>query len=86
MDKNTKHTLLIEYTQGLFATAVCEVLSFNEREIKLSLLNGVRLLVYGEKLKITAFDKGSGELKLTGVIFSTKYSSLATSKLKKLFG
>ena len=86
MDKNTKHTLLIDYEQGLFATAICEVLAFNEREIKLSVLNGVKLIVFGEKLKITSFDKSSGELKLSGVVFSTKYSSLSTVKIKKLFG
>ena len=86
MDKNIKHTVFIEYGQGLIATAVGEVLYFNEREIKLKLLSGERLLVMGEKLKINGFDKNCGELKLLGAIISVRYVAPTSSKFKKLFG
>ena len=85
MEKNTRHTLFIENEQGLVARAIGEVLAFNEREIRLKLLSGSKLVVVGDKLKITCFDKGCGELKLSGVVFTVKYSATNT-KFKKLFG
>lgn len=86
MDKNTKHTLLVDYESGVVATAVGEVSYFNEKEVKLNLLTGVRLLIVGEKLKINGFDRSSGELKLSGVVYSVKYCTSTSFKFKKFFG
>ena len=86
MEKIVKHTLFLEYGQGLLATAIAEVLSFDEKEVKLSLSSGGKLLVQGAKMKINGFDKGSGEFKLSGDVSSVKYLSNTTSKIKKLFG
>ncbi|MBQ7374198.1 MAG: hypothetical protein IJW64_06560 [Clostridia bacterium] len=86
MDKNIRHTLLIEQGQGLIATAVLEVSSFNEKEIRLNLSTGGKLAVFGEKLKINGFDKNSGELKLSGAVLCVKYATSTSSKIKKLFG
>ena len=85
MEKNTRHTLFLEHEQGRVATSVGEVLAFNEREIRLKLVSNAKLVVIGDKLKINGFDKGSGELRLSGVVCAVKYSS-NYSKVKKLFG
>ena len=85
MENNKNHSLQIEYGQGLTATAVLEVTSFNEREIKLSLSSGQRLAVNGEKIKIVGFNRQSGELKLSGVIIGVRYFSGASGQLKKIF-
>ena len=86
MEKIVKHTLFLEYGQGLFATAISEVLSFDEKEVKLSLSSGGKLLVQGAKMKINCFETGSGEFKLVGEVSAVKYLSHTSSKFKKLFG
>jgi hypothetical protein len=85
MENNKNHSLQIDYGQGLMATAVLEVTSFNEREIKLSLASGQRLAVNGEKLKIVGFNRQCGELKLSGVIIGVRYFNSASSQFKKIF-
>ena len=85
MENNKNHNLQLEYGQGLLATAVQDVLSFNEKEVKISLCSGKKLVAIGEKLKISGFNKQSGELKITGEVSLIKYLSSPTSQLRKLF-
>ena len=85
MEQNKKHTMQIEYGQGFCSTAVGEVIAFNEREIRLRLNSGERVCVYGENLKINAFNKQLGELRVVGMISAVKYQFSARQKFKKLF-
>ena len=85
MEQNTKHTMQIEYGQGFFATAVSEVISFNEREIRLRLATGEKVCVCGENLKINAFNKQVGDLRVVGAIFVVKYTYSAKQKIRNLF-
>ena len=75
----------IEYKKSLIASSVGDVISFNEREIKLKLEDGGRVNIAGDNLKIVGFEKRTGEFKLAGVVLSVKFLGGASSPLAKLF-
>lgn len=85
MENGKNHGLQIEYGQGLMATAVVDVIAFNEREIRFKINSGEKTVVYGENLKITAFNKQTGELKIGGLINSVKYGAKPFGSVKNLF-
>ena len=85
MENNKIHNLQIEYGAGLLASCILDVVAFNDREVKMALVSGQSLTVYGEKLKITAFNKQSGELRLSGAVSCVKYSASASAQIKRLF-
>ena len=85
MEQNKKHTLQLEYGQGFFATGIAEVAVFNEKEIILRLDLGEKLSVFGENLKINAFNKQLGDLRVAGAISVVKYSYSAKQKIRNLF-
>lgn len=85
MEQNKNHSVKIESGQGFFATAIAEVLSFNEKEIRLAIFGGGRLIVLGENLKISGFNNQLGELKVSGKVLSLKYLSAVISPVKRLF-
>ena len=82
MEQNKKHTMQIEYGQGFLATAVGEVVVFNEKEIRFRLISNEKACVLGENLKINSFNKQLGELKVMGNVFMIKYVHSAKQKLK----
>ncbi len=86
MEQNKKHTLQIEQGQGFVASCVGEVIAFNEKEVKIRLISGERVFVLGENLKINAFNKQTGELRVVGVIYAVRYLNSAKQKIKKIFG
>ena len=86
MEQNKKHTMQIEFGQGFCATCVSEVVSFSEREIRFRLTTGEKVCVLGGNLRINAFNKQLGELRVVGVVSSLKYLNTARQKIKKLFG
>ena len=49
--------------------------NFSEKEIRLELKDGRKLIVSGEKLKISLFNKQGGTLGAEGKVFSVRYSS-----------
>ena len=85
MEQNKKHCMQIEYGQGFFAMAISEVVAFNEREIRLRLTSGEKAYVYGNNLKINAFNKQLGELRVVGEVSAVKYLNSAKQKIKKIF-
>lgn len=85
MENGKNHGLQIEYGQGLMATAVGDVTAFNEREIRFKTLSGVKTVVCGENLKITSFNKQTGELKISGGVNSVKYGAKPFGSVKNLF-
>ena len=78
MDEKTRptrpHTLRLEERGSLTVTAVEEVMSFDEGELRLRTAQGM-LLVRGEGLKVEKLDKGSGELAVTGQVAELAYLS-----------
>ena len=84
MEQSKNHSLTVEYGQGLVATGVVDVVAFSEREIRLA-LSVSRLLIVGEKLKITGFNKSNGELRVNGVVGSIKYLQAPLSPVKRFF-
>ena len=84
MEQNKNHSLTIEYGQGLIATGVVDVIAFSEREVRLA-LSVSRLLIVGEKLKITGFNKSNGELRVNGTVGSVKYLQAPLSPVKRFF-
>ena len=75
----------IEYKKSFSASGICDVLAFNEREIKLAIVEGGRMVITGESLKIVGFNKQSGEFKLVGIVSGVKFLSATGSPLKRLF-
>ena len=82
---NNLHLLTIESKRRLTVTQAKEVISFSDKEIKLSLKDGGVLTVYGDNLKITCFDDANGNFTAVGVISATKYKEKAQTFIKKVF-
>mgnify|MGYP002521566916 CR=1 FL=1 len=76
---------VIEYKKSLVASGVGDVISFNEREIRLNLAEGGKVLICGEGLKIVKFEKKTGEFKLIGAVGSVKFLSGGQTALKRFF-
>lgn len=85
MENTKNHSLTIEYGQGLIASLVSDVLSFNEREITVALSGATRLKIWGEKLKIGGYNKQSGELRVTGSVSCVRYQTSPAGQLKRIF-
>ncbi len=68
----------------LLLTGVISVDAFSEDCLKLS-LNGDKLFITGENIKITAFSKATGNLQADGVFTSFKYNAKKQPILKRLF-
>ncbi len=84
MEQNCPHVLTVENRKGVFATGVIEVIFFNDREIRLNIAD-CKLVISGENLKISGFNKQSGEFKATGTVFGTKYINSTNLSVKKFF-
>ena len=70
--------------QGVSVTEAEEVLSFNEKEVKVRLKNGKKIVVTGEGFKISSFNKQNGGLTVSGKVSAIKYSS-DENVLKRIF-
>ena len=84
MGQIENHVLTIDNRKAISLSGAADVLSFNEREIRFSLIGG-KVVVSGENLNIAGFSKQTGEAKLSGTINSIKYFTIGTPSLKKLF-
>lgn len=73
--ENCLHILTIENQKGVRATGVKEVTFFNDREIRLRLINGATLKIVGEELKITGFDDKNGTFNALGKVLGSTYKS-----------
>ena len=62
-----------------------DVISFNDREIRLSLVEGGRVCITGEGLKIVGFEKRTGEFKMVGAVVGVKFLSGGQTTLKRFF-
>ncbi len=76
--------LTLDNQRKLFMSGVESVDAFSERELKLT-LNGSRVLVGGEGIKITAYNKGSGSLSADGKFTSIRSDGKKAPLLKRIF-
>ena len=83
LKKSQIHTLTIDQKKTVKATGVESVVAFSSSKICLNLLDGGRLYISGNNLKITAFSKDSGEFESVGSITSAAYGGRIGVKLFK---
>lgn len=67
------HQLTVNERAGLSLTDAAKVVAFSEKEVKITLKDGRKLVVTGEGLDIALFNEQSGALSLGGNISSIKY-------------
>ena len=82
---DNKHLVTIDDRKKFSATAVSEVLSFSDKEVKLKLNDKTVMVITGNGLKIAGFDNGSGNALILGEIFLIKYKGKEENFLKKVF-
>ena len=85
MEQGKNQSVRLDYKQGVWADGIADVASFDADNITLSLVEGGKLALSGENLKIIGFDKAPGEFKASGSVYSLKYSAGAKRGLKNLF-
>jgi len=78
------HSLIIESQKRINVTEVKEVNAFVEKEIKVTLLSGEKLIIIGNNLKIVNFAKETGNFVAEGLILGVKYLDKNVSFFKKL--
>lgn len=76
--------LTLDNQRKLFMNGVESVDAFSERELKLT-LNGNRVLVGGEGIKITAYNKGTGTLSADGRFSYIRYDEKKAPLIKRIF-
>lgn len=76
-------TLTLQDRKLLSLTCVDSVDGFTEQNIKLQ-IRGEKVLVIGENIKITSFNKATGLLCADGLFTTIKYLGKSTPLLKKL--
>lgn len=81
---NEVHTLNIENQKRIQLSSVAEVNGFSDKEIRVTLVSGVKISVTGQAMKITNFQKESGQFVADGQIIGVKYQGAGQSFLKRL--
>ena len=76
--------LVLENRRKLNMTNVTSVDSYSEQTLKLSVRES-KVVVSGEKLKIEAYNKGSGNLIVDGIINEIRYNVNKPPLVKRLF-
>ncbi len=84
MQNNQTEKLVLENRKTLVMTNVSAVDGFNDQTLKLT-VSDTKVLVVGEGLKITVFNKGDGNLTVEGIINEIKYSFKKQPVLKRIF-
>lgn len=79
------HALSLEEQKKLVMTDVKEVIYFTEKEIRVLLMNGGKISVFGEELKITVFNNQNGSFAAMGKVKTVKYLGKQESFVKRLF-
>ena len=83
-NENNVHSLTLDLRKKLTITGVESVDGFSEQTLKLS-VNGDKLVVLGNDIKITSFNKSNGNLSAEGDFFELKYQKKRDGILKKVF-
>ena len=81
MEQTKNHIVNIDNRNALSASGISDVTSFNEREVRLTLCGGGKMVISGDAMKIDGFSKQTGEVR----IYAVKYSDMAIPSVKKFF-
>ena len=81
---NDMSKLVLDGQKRLSLTSVETVDGFTEQSLKLT-ISGNKVLISGENIKITAFNKASGNLNADGHFTSIRYDYKKTPFFKRLF-
>lgn len=84
MPENDCEKLLIEGRKKLQMTGVEAVEGFSEQTLKL-LVKGSRVVIGGKNIKITAFNKQSGNLSADGEFTEMRFGGEKQSIIKRIF-
>lgn len=76
--------LILDGRKKLSMTGVQTVDGFSEQSLKLT-ISGDRVVINGEGIKITAFNKATGNLSAEGVFNEVKYNFKKAPIIKRLF-
>ena len=76
--------LILEGRKTLQMTGVESVDGFTEQALRLT-VNGCRVQILGENIKITAYNKGIGNLTADGNFFEIKYNYKKAPLIKRIF-
>ena len=82
--QNDVQKIIIEDRKRLLLNGVVSVDGFSEQLLKLTLVDG-KVFVYGEGIKITAFNKLTGVLQAEGSFFKLTFENEKKPLLKKIF-
>ena len=80
----SQERLVLEARKHLSLCGVQTVDGFNEQTLKLT-VNGSKVIVVGENIKITAFNKANGNLSADGDFYEIKYSHKKEPIVKRIF-
>lgn len=73
MEQTKIHTLNLVGCKEFTASGVVDVLAFGDREIRLSLVDGRKMVLSGENFVMGGFSKQTGDVRLSGRVSSIKY-------------
>ena len=85
MEQTKNHIVNIDNRNALSASGISDVTSFNEREVRLTLCGGGKMVISGDAMKIDGFSKQTGEVRIGGRIYAVKYSDMTIPSVKKFF-
>ena len=80
----SQEKLVLEARSHLSLSGVQTVDGFNEQMLRLT-INGSKLIIVGNNIKITAFNKANGNLCAEGEFYEFKYSHKKVPLVKRIF-
>ena len=83
-DTAGEQKLTLENQKKLYMSGVDSVDSFSDKELKLT-DGGSKVLIGGEGIKITAYNKGNGALTADGKFDSIRYDANKAPFFKRIF-
>ncbi|MBE5756667.1 MAG: hypothetical protein E7342_02590 [Clostridiales bacterium] len=83
-NQNELSKIILEGQKRLSMTGVSSVDGFSEQVLKLT-VNGKKVLINGNNIKITVFNKSTGLLNADGEFNQIKFEGQKTSISKRLF-
>ena len=81
---NLQERLVLDARKNISLSAVETVDGFNEQMLKLT-VNGNKMQILGENIKITAFNKANGNLCAQGDFYEIKYFHQKQPLVKRIF-
>lgn len=81
---NSQEKLILDARKSVSLTGVETVDGFNEQMLKLT-INGSKMQILGENIKINSFNKTSGNLCAQGDFFEIKYFHKKQPIMKRIF-